>query len=69
MIGRDPRRRPGWRRTVTTIEVPRKVAELNHMAIAVAERPTRERQLVLRGELAIDPKNDSRSRAFPGNHR
>jgi membrane fusion protein, heavy metal efflux system len=37
-----------------TIEVPRRVAELNHMAIAEAKLPTQERQLVLRGELAID---------------
>lgn len=38
----------------TSIEVPRQVAELNRMAIAVAQLPTRERELELRGELAID---------------
>jgi membrane fusion protein, heavy metal efflux system len=38
----------------TSIEVPRQVAELNHMAIATATLPTRERELLLRGELAID---------------
>jgi len=38
----------------STIEIPRRVAELNGMAIAVAKPPTRERQLELRGELAID---------------
>ena len=37
-----------------TIEIPRHVAELNKMAIATAQLPTRERQLELRGELAID---------------
>jgi membrane fusion protein, heavy metal efflux system len=36
------------------VEIPRSVAELNHMSIAVAQLPTRERQLNLRGELAID---------------
>ena len=52
---------------VTTIEVPRHVAELNHMAIAVAERPTQERQLVLRGQLAIDPAKMIHVHAhFPG---
>ncbi|HVU87079.1 MAG TPA: efflux RND transporter periplasmic adaptor subunit [Pirellulales bacterium] len=38
----------------TVIEIPRQVAELNHMAIAAAKLPTRERELLLRGELAID---------------
>ncbi len=38
----------------STVAVPRSVAEQNHMAIAIAQRPTRERQLDLRGELAID---------------
>lgn len=38
----------------TTIEIPARVAELNKMAIAVAKMPTRERELVLRGSLAID---------------
>ncbi len=37
-----------------SIEIPRKIAELNHMAIAVAQAPTRDRELELRGELAID---------------
>ncbi len=40
--------------STTSIEVPRQVAALNHMAIAVARLPTRERELELRGELAID---------------
>ncbi|MES1213372.1 MAG: efflux RND transporter periplasmic adaptor subunit [Singulisphaera sp.] len=38
----------------SSIEVPSKVAALNHMAIATAQRPTRARELELRGEMAID---------------
>jgi cobalt-zinc-cadmium efflux system membrane fusion protein len=51
----------------TTIDVPQRVVELNHMAIATAEFPKHERQLTLRGELTIDPTRMVHLHArFPG---